>query len=194
MNNRRWWMLGSAALAVVLLGGMAGAQYGPWCPWAPAAPTVDTLQQRLVLTDEQAQKVADLQKTTRDRLTKLRTELATKQQAWRTLWLAEKLDEEAIRAQFREMERVRTELAEAQLEYQLALRQALPADKWRQIWPGWDSGFGPSVGWGAAATLGGDAAWAGDFVMEPAHAPARHSAPGTNRSSKKMKGRLRNAY
>jgi Spy/CpxP family protein refolding chaperone len=167
MNNKRWWMVGSVILAVALLGGMALAQRGPWCPWGPAAPDADTLQQQFGLTDEQAQKVTDLQKQASERLSKLGPEMRTKQQELRTLWLAEKLDEKAIRAKFREVERARTEWQEAQLDYQLELRKALPADQWAQLVPGcglgwgWGGGFGCGLGPGQGQGRGRGAGWQG---------------------------------
>jgi Spy/CpxP family protein refolding chaperone len=158
MNKKRWWMVGSVILAVALLGGMALAQRGPWCPWGPAVPNADTLQQQFGLTDEQAQKVTDLQKRASERLSKLGPEMRTKQQELRTLWLAEKLDEKAIRAKFREVERARTEWQEAQLDYQLELRKALPADQRAQLAPGCGlgqgCGLGPGSGQGCGAGRG----------------------------------------
>jgi len=157
MNQKRWMWVGIAAVAAALLGGAAVAQRGPLCPWAPVAPNVDTLQQQFGLTMEQAQKVADLQKGAQERLSQPSTEMWAKQQEFATLWKATEIDEKAIRAKLQEVERARADMLAAQLDYQLALRKALPADQWAQLAPGCGMGCGYGLGPGPGGGRGAGA-------------------------------------
>lgn len=165
MNRKQWMLVGLVAVAVALLSGAVLAQGWAGCPWLAGGPNAETLQKQFGLTSDEAQKVVDLQKKAADRLSKLRTEMVTQQQEWLTLWRADKLDEKAIRAKFRELQRIRAELQEAQLDLQLELRKVLPADKWARIappagaglgraWGGSGLGLGPGWGRGPAGQRG----------------------------------------
>mgnify|MGYP001627155620 CR=1 FL=1 len=138
------------AVATLALSGIAAAQfgfglgrgYGLGLYWA----TPEVLKQRLGLTDEQVKKLTELRTKHLDKVSKLVADLAVKRAELRTLWLAEKPDENRIRELTEQIAKLQAELASERVNLQIEVRKILTHEQLSKLPLTWGRRFAPGLG------------------------------------------------